>query len=118
MLHIGGVNPNNREIGFRIGADELRWINARIVKGHVQLMRAGHDMTVGENETIARDDKPGTAARAALAADNANVYNAWGHAIHDRGNRLRIRIEELIIAGPGGLRNWRHGGRFVFLFGY
>ena len=88
MVQIRRIDSNHAEIGMRIGPDQLRGKNSRIVQRYLQLPCAVHDVTIREDETIARDDETGTAARPAIATNDSNVSHTRRDAIHHRGDRL------------------------------
>ena len=54
-------------------------------------------MAVSEDESVARDNKPGPAALAALAIQNPDVDDRRRHAVYDRSDGLGIGIEQLIV---------------------
>ena len=97
MLEIRRIDADDREIGLGIGADELRGIDARVMQRDFDLARAVDDVAVREDEAVARDDETGAAALAAFAAEHADVHHARRDTIHDRGDRLRIGVEQLTV---------------------
>src|SRR5438552_12609838 len=58
------VDANNREIGIRVVADELGAKFPAVGKIDFNFVRAMHDVAVGQNKTVRRNDESGTAAAA------------------------------------------------------
>src|SRR3954453_19002221 len=59
---LGGVDLEHRHVGIRIGADDLGLELAPIEQPYGDLLGALHDVVVGQNVAIGRDDEPGAAA--------------------------------------------------------
>ena len=61
---IGGIELEQRDVGFRVAADEARRVGAPIFERHLDLAGIGDDMAVGEHVTAARiHDHPGAGAQ-------------------------------------------------------
>ena len=67
-------------------------------------MCAMHNVAIREDEAIRGNDEARAAAAPALRGFGTNIDHARRHTPHDGRNRLRIAVEQLIVA-PG----WRHG---------
>ena len=63
-LEVRRVDANDRQVGFRIVADQVRVRPAAIGEHHFNSVSPVNDVTVGENETVRGDDEPGTAPSA------------------------------------------------------
>src|SRR2546426_3419699 len=61
-LEVGRVDANDREVGFRIVADQVRVGPAAIGEHHFNSVSPVNDVTVGENEPVRGDYETGTAA--------------------------------------------------------
>ena len=75
MLNVRRVDSNDRQIGLRISPDKPRRKNARVVQRYLKLARTVNDMAVRQDESISRDDEPGTATWAALTTQHADIHH-------------------------------------------
>jgi len=66
MVEPRRLDPNHREIGVRILADELSGMPTAIRQGHINLIRTVHDVAVREGKAVWRKDKAGPAASGPL----------------------------------------------------
>ena len=105
MLDPGSINSNDSQIRLRISANNRCRIGPAIMESHVQLLRAGDDVTVGQDETITSNKETRTAALWSVGAGYPNVYDTWRDAIDDGGDRLLVSIEQLFVRGGGHV--WR-----------
>jgi hypothetical protein len=105
MRQIRGVDPDHCQISLRISADKSRRVNACITQGHFDFAGALHDVTVRQDEPIARKNETGPAASPAFTAQNADVHDARGDSTSDRCDRPRIGIEKLVFIDRGERRS-------------
>ena len=97
MLHRARVDPDHGKVCFRIGADELGWKNATVMQRDLKFMSPVHDVAVGKNEPVARDNKARAATLPALTAQHADIHYARRDALDDCRDSFRIRVEKLIV---------------------
>ena len=97
MLNIRRVDSNDRQVRLRIGPDQTRRKDARIVERYLELTRAVDHVAVCQDESIARNDESRTAALATLATEHANVHHRRCDTIDDGCDRSGIRIQKLFV---------------------
>ena len=93
----GALGPQQREIGQRVGADELRRELAAVgERGHDARRAAlADDVRVGEHEAVRRDDD----ARAAAAAADPQVGHRRRQRLRDERDHPRVAVEGLAVVG-------------------
>jgi hypothetical protein len=96
---------DHREVGRRVVAHELARDRLAVVGDRRELARAVHDVAVGEDEAVGREDE--ARARAdRLAAPAAGVAHLQlqhrrAHARDHAGHRLRVGVEQRAVVRSG-----------------
>src|SRR5262245_60691372 len=54
---IGGIHLEHREVGKRVGSDQLRRKHPAVVHGYANVSRTVDDVVIGHNVAIGRDDR-------------------------------------------------------------
>ena len=102
MLNVRRIDSNDRQVRLWIGPDKSCRKDTRVVQRYLKLARTVDHVAVSQDESISRNDEPGTAAWAALTTDHANIYHCRCDTIYDRCDRSGIRIQKLFIARVDG----------------
>src|SRR5438477_12163393 len=102
MLNIRRVDSNDCQVGLRIGPNQSRRKDPRIVERDLELTRAVDHVAVCQNESIARNDESRSAALTTLATEHANVDHRRCDTIDDCCYRSGIRIQKLFVAVADG----------------
>jgi hypothetical protein len=88
------VDPENGKVGVRIVSHEITARLAAIGQRDRQLVRPMDDVTVGEHETVGREDHTRATTTSALYANDSR-----GDGLDCVNDGRRIRIEQLIVVG-------------------
>jgi hypothetical protein len=102
MPHVGQINAQHREVGVGIIADDLGARFATVGCLGVNRFGAMHDMAVGHDKTVRRNEEARSAAAAAMARPRLDMHDGRTGLAHGRAHRARIRIEESQIGSNGG----------------
>ena len=95
---VGRVDLDHRDVGLRIGANDLRREFALVGEPDENLVSGAHHVGVGEDQAVGADDEAGAQARGGRASPRGD--GIWKRR-KNSGKRL-VRIE---------LARLRHGGR-------
>ena len=110
-----GVGADERQVGVGILADELRVGRAALRVGEADLMGAGDDMAVGEDQPVRREDDAGADAAARLPgilAARVDAHHGRADRVGDAGDGARIGVEERGVVVRGGRGRARLRCRF------
>jgi hypothetical protein len=104
-----GVHAHDGDIRIGVIADQLRLLTAAIRQGHDEPGGVMHDVAIGHNKAVGRQEKARAVAphvwgetwirarRAALPAVHLNIDHCWAHAFRHTHHGLGIGIEDLRI---------------------
>ena len=87
--------PDDREIRIRILADELGRERSPVGERDVDALRVVHDVAVGENQAVRRDDKARALAAvsaAIAAASQLDRDDRWANLLDRADDGLRICV--------------------------
>ena len=92
------IGPDQGEIGVGVVAEDAAGEAAPIKRHHLGMLGALHDMTIGQNKAVRRDDYAGAGpgSRAVAVAD-IETHDAWPDPLDDLGHGLRIGVQKRIV---------------------
>src|SRR5262245_57218160 len=100
---LGSIDADNREIRFRILANQIGAKHAALRRGNLQPACPMDDVAVRENITVGRNHKarPGPAgfgsALTVVSMVHADVYHRWANLSDDTRDGPRVVIEQFAI---------------------
>ncbi len=102
--HVGKlrrINANHGEIGIRIVSDKLGARFTAVGKVDHNFARTMHDVAVGQNKTVRRDDESRAAAAARAVGPRFNVHHRRRDPVNrtDDGARIFVEQSDIILGG-------------------
>jgi hypothetical protein len=102
------VGAQQGKIRVGIIADHPRLDGAPVGAGELRIPCALHDMAVGEQEAVGRNDDAGAHSRRSVQILWFDPHHRGTDPVHDSGHCMRVGIEQdVVIARIGGLLRWR-----------
>jgi hypothetical protein len=106
---IAAVDFDEREIGARIGADNLGAMGLAVVGGDLNVFRIVHDVVIGHRVTVTRDEKAGP-----LAGDHLVTVRVRHAETPEETLERRSRREwQIVVAEIGPGRTARLGSKIL-----
>ncbi len=91
------IDPDEGKVGVGIIAKDTAGEAAAVENRDIRALGALHDMAVGKNQTVRREDDAG-ARPAAAALTDIEPHDAWPDPLDDLGHRLRISVKKRRVA--------------------
>src|ERR1043166_2983611 len=101
---LGRVDADDREVRFRVLANQSGAKCAAVSSGNFQSACAVNNVAVRENVAVGRDYEARPRAAGfrsallpALSMMHANVYHGWANLLDDATNSPRVAVEQFAI---------------------
>ena len=95
------ADPQQREIRIGVVAEDVRVMVTAVRGRHIQMLCAGHNVTVCEDQAVGREDESGAgslrAPRASRVAQPIDPHDGGTDTLDHADHRARIRIEKLVF---------------------
>ncbi len=102
-----GVHPDHRQVGGRVGADDLGRQGPAVLQGGLEELGVGHHVVVGQDVAVRGDDDPGAGPGllrrlAGRLHPDGDAHHRRPHLLHHLDDGPGIGVQEFQIRGLQG----------------